>query len=253
MAQSEAERVKESRPPLTAPAENESQFIGVPNDYRGPARPMGWEGGFGGYEDRPSGFGTQMVPSAPRYRSGDDLDPIGWPRAQVEELQSALVSVGLISPTADLTPGWFDDTTHSAYRKLLTAANQRGITWQEAFSEIAANPKVSLDGEGEELPTIRLSNPADLRPAIKRIASRVAGEAPPELVEAIVRAYQGTEAAAGQQMIDVAGTGATVVGPPSAEGFTEDYLRRERPVEAGAVDVLEQAKSAMQFLGLDAA
>lgn len=249
-----SEEVKDSRPSLTAaPTEDEAQFIGVPDDYTGPERQMRWQGGMRGFQRSGGGLGSHSIPSRPIYRSGDDLAPIseGWSRNDVEALQSALIAVGLIDGNDDITPGWFDETTHSAYRKLLTTANQRGTTWQGALAEIAANPIVPVDGQEEELPTITLSNPADLRIAMRRAFQQTVGEAPPELIEAAVSAYRGQQEATGERMIDLRGTGATVTEMADPTAFAEDYARREMPVEAGAGDMLQQLKEVNAWLGFD--
>lgn len=241
----------DNRPPVVLPpfegpvvAPEDERFIGVPDDYD---------------TGRRSSTVGQRVPDRvdvsrrPLYQSGEELAPPRGMRSteSIAQLQEYLAQTGLLGPETKFHVGLWDDPTRSAYRNLLEHANTRGLTWQQALVELAATPAQSMNelvGRGRQPLVKRLTNPADLRTAIKRTLTQVAGEAPDDMVERMIAAYQGQEGAAQERNYALQEFGGTMTDPPSVEGFVEDRARREMPVQTEAVDMVEQMNAMSDWL-----
>ena len=118
-------------------------MIGVPKDYPGPAP---------NYADffRPGGHidtGGMIAPSGaylhpPQYASGEELSRLTALSAEdLARLQGAMAQAGLIGPKTKFRAGVVDSTTRTAYKKLLTVANQNGTSDIDALKYLRNNPE----------------------------------------------------------------------------------------------------------------
>jgi hypothetical protein len=119
--------------------EDDLNFLGMPRGYvatrpgRTPASPR--------QADRPVSF-TQITP--PKYQVGAEMEPRGWSPENIARLQQQLVGAGLIGGRYRL--GVWDSTSISAYKGLLSYANQGGLDRETALAELAVSPEVK-DGQ----------------------------------------------------------------------------------------------------------
>ena len=237
----------ESGPPPAAQPERGGERQPLGGMPEGPPRSRKWQGGFRGFQDAPSVATGSRMTTSPRYWTDDEWQPSRWSPERIATLQRDLASAGLIGKNDRITFGVWDPKSASAFRELLGYANSTGLPWENALDLYASTPE--MDGGQERQPLMtRLSNPADLRSIFKEAATKYAGEAPDDEVEKMVAAYQAQEASVQQTAYGMQETGGTVTEQASPDAFAEDYLRREKPVETGAVDMLEQLNAASDWL-----
>ena len=210
---------------------------GMPEDYKTPYRP---DGG-------PVTADRAERGNRPLYWTDDEWQPSRWSPERIATLQRDLASAGLIGKNDRITFGIWDPKSAAAYRELLGYANSVGMPADRALDLYASTPE--MDGGQQRQPLMtRLSNPADLRSIFKEAATKYAGEAPDDEIEKMVAAYQAQEASVQQTAYGMDETGGTITEQASPDAFAEDYLRRTKPVETGAVDMLEQLNAASDWL-----
>jgi len=80
---------------------------------------------------------------APRYSDGDEWRPASASSASIAQIQRAMVTAGILT---DFNYGIWDQKTAKAYRDVLSYANGRGVTDQQALSELASHPQLNVAG-----------------------------------------------------------------------------------------------------------
>lgn len=244
----------------TRPTQGEGDFLGVPEDFI--ARDV---------RDIPShgtpAMGDIFTPgqqgvlwgTTPAYRGGFEID--GFNTLSVEEknrVRDLLVQGGYMSADQVRTYGrvW-GANEQTAMIQVLSDANANGMTWEQVLIGAAASGqwRASLrtggrsgGGGGGRRPTVRLSNPDDLRLAFRQAARGVTGGVfvEEDQIDRMVQAYQSLEAQEQNQVIEGA---ATVTQAPSPDAFAVTQLEELDPggIEAnrfaGIARVLSQITS----------
>lgn len=200
--------------------------------------------------------------SSSQYRSATQLVN-EWrhaDHARVAALQSQLVAAGYLKKGSYI-PGIFDEDTEQAYYLTMRSALVSDKTPSEVLMERAkARAAAGMGGEeGAENPplTIDLTNPADIRKAIKDQALDTLGrKLSDKEAETFVALYQGMEAAKQRQSYSQQygapghyGPGGTSVSAPSLGAFTEEEIRKRYPTEAGAHDIANAGAAFFEMLG----
>lgn len=141
-----------------------------------------------------------------------------------------------------------DQDTQKAWTEALTQAARSGKNiWDVLSASATANSEAPRKEPG---PTVRLSNPDDIRRLLRTVGRAVLGgdRLTPEDEEKFIRAFQGDERLAQETLQGVSQTGGTVVEPPSAETAAESFVREARPVEAGGKDIQQAVDGVMNFI-----
>lgn len=214
-----------SAPPV---ATGSGTFLGVPQGYKA---------------QTPTGPGK-----APIYAEGAQYDPNGLAIEIRAQMQAQLDAAGLYDKGDVIRVGVWDDTTVSAYTKLLKYANQGGKTVTEALKEMGTlsaaeraerglgpQGKGGVGGRATQPLVTALSSPTDLRSIADRTARKTLGRALTEQEkQRFVTAYQALEAGAQKTADSLEATGGTVTKAPSAEEFAVEQVEAMDPVAAEA-------------------
>lgn len=99
---------------------------------------------------------------------GVEWEPGAWDQESQYRLQQQLVAAGLVK-AQDITPGFWDNTSASAYRKLLMFANQRTMRPEQAAGELAA---LTGGPQGEQATPINPYDVEDMALKLKEHARR---------------------------------------------------------------------------------
>lgn len=184
-----------------------------------------------------------------RYFEGDDWQPAGWPPDQIADLQRALIAAGLIDPKATISLGYYDITTRTAYRELLTTANASGMDRSQALQMALTAPR---QGPGiKETPrqplVMKLSNPDDLRAVFRKAIIDELGQGwSSDQIDQMVTDYQARETEVQQQQYAMTGFGSatepgpggTLTPPPSPDVYAAAKAREQDPELAQEHDAL---------------
>lgn len=219
--------------------------IGVPSGYQAPFETsQGFQPGSG-----PAITVEDYRPDP--YMPGDDLRPASLPPERIIGIQQSLVDAGLLR--GRFQAGVWDATTRNAYRTLLGYANQLGTTDEFALRRWAAT------GMGEVEPAsaprqpfvATVSNPDDIR-ALLRDAFREkvgSGKIDDARLDAMVKAYQGSEVGAQRSQYDAQETGGTVTAPPDISTFADIEARKTNPVGYRAHQYIDKFSAITEMLG----
>lgn len=225
---------------------DENKYIGVPDDYRTPGMTLEEAQR---RRDRGEEFETAIT-RRPSFKEGDDYKPASQPPEVIATIQQRFVDAGLI--TGSYRIGMWDDATRKAYRQVLGYANARGLSDDaEALNQLASMPKVEKDRAPRAPLQVQVSNPADIRAALKEtFRSKLGhGDIDDAKVDAMIAAYQGREASAQRQQYQQAETGGTVVEPPSLETFADVQAQKADPTAYSSHKVLDKFSMIADMLG----
>jgi hypothetical protein len=218
--------------------------IGVPNDYvakrehdmRGmsPTAVEGW---------------NQREGWKPLYFDGDQFTPGNLDPGQIEELQRDLQEIGLLKP--GYRKRVWDAESVEAYAMLLAYANQNGLTRDQALAKYKAGEMTVDPTEGPDPLVVREPNRLDVNAAIREASINMTGTGwDPRAIEAATNAYIAEVRRPQEQAyaMEVArynaanggepAAGGTIVEPPSAQAFAEDYIRKQDPTGVQAEEGL---------------
>lgn len=169
------------------------------------------------------------------YQSNDVWEPINENPGVIAQLQSMLVDGGLLDDDA-FTPGYYDDSTISAYRKLLTRANAMGTSWMDTINRLRSNPAARLASASKKSPASlpNVTHPDDLRSIFRGVARRTMGQGlPDDVMQRMIDAYQAEQVRAQTTAQD-----GVQVAPPDVEVFADQQVRKQDPVRYDARKVL---------------
>jgi hypothetical protein len=160
---------------------------------------------------------------APRYFEGNEWDPATLAAEERAQLQLAMREAGLFSKGQKFVLGVWDDSTRTAYKKLLAYANGTGQKWNDALKEYgatggAAGGMIDADtgmsaggGGGRSALVKRTTNPSDLAASFEVIYRDRTGHAPtPAELSRMVNAYMAQETGQQQSAYDAGVSGGTV-------------------------------------------
>lgn len=191
-----------------------------------------------------------------RYFDTDTLVPLKWSEERRAELQRALYDLGLYG-NEKIRLGVWGARDQAAFAEILQAANVEGRTWADQLTHWQRVPPLDLIEEisgsmGRTRPTIRLTNPVDIRRSARDTAARSMGFSDPEFTASAVADYQAMERAEQQRIINdqEAGGGGEVANAPSLDAYMQERFERERPVQTVAGRVLGGLNLIAQRLGL---
>jgi len=230
-------------PPATATATATATVdtpIGVEAGYAAPRYPgpgtYDWHRGPGGALSTGDVniFGHPYVTTM--FGDGAEWGPLDSP--DVIGLQSRLIEAGLLS-VRSVRPGVWDQSSASAYRKVLELANRYGATVNDVFSMLLANPEYSSGsgggghgggGGGGRLP----ANEDDLKALANQVAPTIIGR---RFDDAEMAQWIGSWRAVEQG------------NPPQADVAAESSARAQVPVEAGAHDLANTYGQFLKVIG----
>lgn len=203
----------------------------------------------------PVGGGAFGSGTVDPYFPGDELQPAGWSPERVGDLQKQMSKAGILNPKNIDEFGVFDTSTQTAYKGLLTQSNRAGTDWistlrrlssMTAAERLKAKEAASAGGGGRA-PTIRVSNPDDLRSIFRQTARAVTGGVfvEDDQIENMIRAYQGEEASFQQAALG----GGTIEGAPSPQAFAEAQLEEINPGGATANRFSQMAQTLESLVG----
>jgi hypothetical protein len=244
----------------TVSEESVEDYLGVPTGYVAPRQ-------------------GQPQPVAPRYRAEDIYTPGGMSPEEQARLQQTLDRHGLFQKGDTYVLGRWDETTQTAYKRLLNFANQQGYTQDEALTRMGALSPEEYDqmygkgawaksstgriggvtgpgtGGAERQGSITqgMSN-EDLRYLADRTARTSLGrKLTADELSRFSGAYQSmlnqaNQRAAGAQAQADAGADVTYAGPTDPEAFASAQLEKLDPVAFGARKQLDAFKVISQAL-----
>jgi hypothetical protein len=221
-------------PPAVTPTQTQSN-IGVPNDYVAPPDYLPRQVGSAGVRGR--GASSESAPGQVRYKTGSELRPIQTPEL-IPQLQAQLVQAGLLD-VKGVRPGVWDYKSQAAYRKVLEAANQMGLTAQEALAMFAANPSIGDQQGSSRAPNIiQETNPLDIAATAQEVAQKRLGRYLSEDdLKPFIAQFQSLERSAQEKAYTLGGEkgkGGVVVTPPTVQNSADDYYTKNyAPEEAG--------------------
>lgn len=252
-------------PPAAAEEPERVPYLGVGEDYTVPPSP-----GLGTTSMWPGGTPANPFPEGvsgrlPQYEDGDEWELfLGLSPESIAMIQEQFQEMGLIPVTATLPYGSWDQTTATAMREVLSAANVTGNNWQYTLRQMARNApgylteareeeaaKAAEEAERERksreptlLPPFKSTNPDDLRAIYQQVARRVIGRrADEQSVNQFVNNWIANESARysnrrwdpeSRQWIDL-----NTVEMPSADVAAEKALLGDYGDEAGAMATLQ--------------
>ena len=225
--------------------------IGVPEDFsttrRRPIQPRhrGWSG--------PIPFsGSETVEVVPTFFAGDDYKPAKLTPENIARLQRQLAAGGVL--TGKFRIGVWDEPSRNAYRKVLSYANQRGLTDDaEALAELAQTVEFDPGAveAAERAPLkVNLSNPADIKKLLKSTAKDVLGYGNLDegTLDRLVATYQSMERQTQTQDYNMRETGGTQVAPPDPSTWAEQQVRKVDPVRADSRSVVSAFDQIAQMM-----
>lgn len=173
------------------------------------------------------------------YRESDVLKPLGWSPERISDLQRLLSKASLLNPNSVNEMGTYDSATETAYKSLLVQSNRSGtdalltarrLGNAEAARRLKETERRNASGGGGRAPTIRLTNPEDLRQTFKQVARSLTGGVfiEDDQIENMVKAFQSQEASFQRAAIG----GGTVTAPPNAQNFAAAELEKTGGVTA---------------------
>lgn len=199
---------------------------------------------------------VQSVP--PRYFDGDQWLPGSLSPQDMTTLQKAMVAAGMAKP-GQLQIGVWDTASMSVYSQLLAYANSSGTDWKTALDQWGAAHTANPETGATHVPlTVKVTNPDDLRSVFRAAIINTLGQGwDSAKIDQMVNAYQGVETQAQYQQYaqqgsgssdPSAGTGGTVVAPPTPQAFAEQQAKTENPDLAQEHDTLGYISQFHQML-----
>ena len=163
-------------------------------------------------------FVPAMPKVEPRYFTSD-LDALGSSsRGKIASWQSRLNAAGLLSNTFVL--GSVDNETRSAYSQVLAIANREGVTDEEALAMVMQRRTTG----GGSVQRYRLTNPTDIKVAIRAIAQDALGRGLDDGdVNRLVKLFQQEELSAQKKYQ----AGGVVTDAPSAQQFVQSKIQQD--------------------------
>lgn len=134
--------------PGTATTEAGDGFIGVPDGYTIPATFGDWFRPDRAVTDSAGTIGA--TPSMPKYANGIEASLLDFTQEDIARLQIRLSKAGLIGPETKFRLGQVlgtSDATYTAFKKLLGAANTRGVGWDSMLTKLESQPQSRGDGK----------------------------------------------------------------------------------------------------------
>ena len=172
-----------------------------------------------------------FTPSGP-YMPGAETGPLGWSPEAVSDLQKRLAKGGWLNPSNVVSWGTYDTSTQNAFKDVLVQSNRTGThyaqTMRSSAKELAKLRSRAMSGGGGggggggRAPSIRLTNPDDLRDTFRQVARSQTGGVwvEDDQIEAMVKAYHAEETRAQQ----AAAAGGTFVSQASPQTFGAEQL-----------------------------
>lgn len=211
-----------------------------------------------GRMDRDAPVGAVRRDVLDTVRPVDDvyLDFYRWDQDDLDRFQEEAFTAGFYG-TNDRSKVRFGDRDEGTFDIWRTMVDRAANFWavdqkktpHDVFAEAVKIPNQFPGPEPEPL-TVVLSNPADIKDAMREAARDAIGKGrvDEDRLDEIVSRYQQMERSAQQASHDAAEDGGTVTQPPSLGSFVEDEARRLDPTAAGAHDVLDKFSMLEQML-----
>lgn len=168
------------------------------------------------------GLGTPFVPNMPKVEPRyftSDVDALGASsRGKIASWQSRLNTAGLLGNNFAL--GIVDNQTRSAYSEVLAIANREGVTDEEALAMVMQRQTTG----GGSVQRYRLTNPTDIKVAIRAIAQDALGRGLDDGdVNRLVKLFQQEELSAQKKYQ----AGGVVTDAPSAQQFVQSKIQQD--------------------------
>jgi hypothetical protein len=193
-------------------------------------------------------YGRSVVPPfipampkvEPRYFTSD-VDALGSrSRGMIASWQSRLNTAGLLGNNFAL--GVVDNQTRSAYSEVLAIANREGVTDEEALAMVMQRQTTG----GGTVQRYRLTNPTDLKVAIRAIAQDALGRGLDDGdVNRLVKLFQQEELSAQKKYQ----AGGAVTDAPSAQQFIQSKIQQDFGDEASTRKLDQLFQGIDQALG----
>lgn len=256
-------------PPVDTGSDDDLGYIGMPKGYvysiPGTAsRPTPGSAAALVYANNEGGTST-IVP--PRYQTGAELEPRGYSPENIAVLQQNLAAAGLIGPQTKFRLGVWDAPSVSAYRQLLTYANQGGLSREDALAELLTSPLVDPSGSGSSgrqtrTDVVSVEHPDTIRAAAHAAFKAATGRGRAvndKTIEKFVAAFQAQQIGA-QRKVNRAQDAVAELedGPVSQEvqvttpdlgSSAEAFAQNQAPAEVGAHNITKQFDGFLRLLG----
>lgn len=169
------------------------------------------------------------------YTKGDEDQPGSLPPEQIDQLQQALVTVGLLPPGSYRSGQW-EGKTVAAFTTLLGQANRAGIPWENLLDYQMGLAAQGIIGpkqqEGHKL-TVQLASPDDIKFGLDQKAPDMIGrKLKPDEQDMFVKQYHDLQTQAATSAFNaqygpdgLGGPGGTVTAEPSLESFIDQQLK----------------------------
>ena len=238
-------------------------------------QPYGYlPGGRSGHAPGSHGFDLGGGPGGrtigPRYFADDEYKPANLQPNVIADIQAKMAFVGLYDPNAVLTSGDWGEETASAFRRLLAYANQHGLRWEVALSNLrsqvqggggpgAPSGRMRIDENGNLVPadtppdrqplTIQQTDPRTLNLALREAAMNLTGRAlSPDEVQDMTAAYNSLESQRQTEAYNLQVQGGTYLDIPSPQTYAESEILARHPEEVATEQGRSYLSDAMQML-----
>lgn len=197
------------------------------------------------YDSYAKTFRTPFLPTTPpsvepRYFTSD-VDALGASSSgKIASWQSRLNLAGLLGNNFAL--GTVDNQTRSAYSEILAIANREGVTDEEALAMVMQR----RTSGGGSVQRYRLTNPTDIKVAIRAIAQDALGRGLDDGdVNRLVKLFQQEELSAQKKYQ----AGGVVTDAPSAQQFVQSKIQQDFGEEASTRKLDQLFQGIDQALG----
>jgi hypothetical protein len=188
----------------------------------------------------------------PRFKEEHVVGIAALPTETIAQLQAALYRAGVFTSEDQFTLGRWDDTSKTAYRKLLSYANESGLDEQAALSQWAQLQAADPTGSGARRRAplaVTLPNPLDVAAIANDVApKRIGRKLTDQELNNFTVWFQQQEAAEQEKNYNAAETGGTTVAAPSLASAAEAEAERLDPTGAQEMDLLGLNNTIMEYL-----
>ena len=219
--------------------------IGGFDNYFLANRPIRYSGSTGGSTSPVSQF---------LYFDGDEWNLFqGRSPEYIASIQRQFVTMGWLDPSEVINGTW-REAEADLMKQLMDTGNATNNAWSTVFGQYqrtapppSGGGRRGGGGGGAKAPTIRLSNPDDLRKAFRETARSITGGVfvDDAQIDGMVKAFQGQEASFQRKAI----AGGTVTDPPSAQTFAEGEIEESDPGAVKGKRFADMASILEQIVG----
>lgn len=230
-------------PPLPAPTTTSNGQVYVGVDAGSDLEKYGYQGA--GANQPGAALAAKYGPAKAYYGKRLPLYKVGYQNSEqfrrelgnmdpnvIYLYQQRMHDAGLLDA---YTPGQLDKSTRSAFKELLSTANQTATSWQSTLQDIESVGGRVQAKQRDPFQAV-LDDPASLKLAFQHVAQDIyGGDLPDEEVNAMVDAYRAQQLQKQQAAYDTAGTTTTIDKETDPTAFATEQLQASHPDQLARV------------------